>query len=104
MAQKHVELSQRVPGDLSALIDLLDDEVVLDNRRYAPFDIQGVYHGKEDATALLRRWVGSWSEFEFGSKRSSMAGRLSFSWSGSGESELAAASQWRTTTRWFGSS
>jgi len=65
MSERHVELVRRIPGDLSALIDLLDDEVVLDSRQYAPLDIEGVYHGKEATTALLRKWVGSWSDFDF---------------------------------------
>ena len=65
MSERHVELARTVPGNLTALIGLLDDEVVLDNRRYAPLDINGVYHGKEAATSLLEKWVGSWSDFEF---------------------------------------
>jgi ketosteroid isomerase-like protein len=61
----NAELVRRAVGDLGALFELLDSEVVWDNRSYSPIDQVGVFRGKPAVVKLATEWVGTWTEYHF---------------------------------------
>ena len=65
MSQENVELVRAVIGNLNALVEVFDDEIVWDTRSHAPLDLEGVYHGPEAVTTLFKSWVGAWTEYRF---------------------------------------
>ena len=66
VTEENVELARGVVGDLNALFELFDDDIVWDNTGYAPPDIRGVHRGREDVIEVLKKWVGTWTEYRFG--------------------------------------
>jgi len=54
-----------VVGDLVALFELLDPEVVWDNGEYGPIGHRGLIRGKAAVSQIMREWVGTWAEYRF---------------------------------------
>lgn len=65
MPESNTEKVRAATGDLQALIDLLDEEIVWDNTRYSPIDQGGVFRGKAAVEKIITEWVGAWAGFKF---------------------------------------
>ena len=66
MARENVELVRGVVGNLQALLDLIDEEVLWDNTAFADaVDFAGVHRGKDAAVAMIKTWVSAWDDYEF---------------------------------------
>jgi ketosteroid isomerase-like protein len=69
MSQENVDLAWSVVGDLGALFDLFDEEIVWDVSGFAnpPLrEIGGIHYGKSEVIQASRRYVGAWDEYRFG--------------------------------------
>lgn len=70
MTGENLNLARGVVGDLPALFDLFDEEIVWDITPFAlpdglPMLERGVYRGKRDVIDLIRGYVGTWSDYRF---------------------------------------
>ena len=66
MSQENVELARGVVGNLQALLDVIDEDVVWDNSAFADaVDFAGVHRGKEAAVAMIKTWVSAWDDYDF---------------------------------------
>ena len=70
MTGGNLELVRGVVGDLRALFDLFDDEIVWDNRSWELADgmpplERGLYRGKAAVIDHITGYVGTWSDYLF---------------------------------------
>ncbi len=67
MSQENVDLARGVVGDLQALFDLYDEDIVWDNTdfRGLPLDHTGITRGKRAAIRRAASWVSTWEDFRF---------------------------------------
>ena len=65
MTQDNVELARGVVGDLKAMSELFDEDIVWDTRGHAPLDLEGIYRGKKAVIDVVKAWVGTWTEYRF---------------------------------------
>jgi uncharacterized protein len=68
MSAENVALARRGSGNLAALFELLDEDIVWDNARYAGNqfpEFMGIEQGKQAVVWQLRRYLGAWDDFRF---------------------------------------
>ena len=61
----NAELAKRAVGDLQALFELFDPDIVWDNRGYSPIDQGGLIRGRQAVIDTVKAWVGTWNEYTF---------------------------------------
>jgi hypothetical protein len=61
----NVELARATIGNLSALFDLFDDDIIWDDRDTVLVGHTGVHRGKQAVMDLISGWVGAWADYRF---------------------------------------
>jgi ketosteroid isomerase-like protein len=61
----NAELAKRAVGNLQALFELFDPDIVWDNRDYSPIDQRGRIRGRQAVIDAVKAWVGTWNEYAF---------------------------------------
>jgi ketosteroid isomerase-like protein len=65
VTHSNAELARRAVGDLGALFELLDPDIVWDNERRGPIDQRGSIVGKPAVVESVKQWVGTWADYRF---------------------------------------
>jgi ketosteroid isomerase-like protein len=70
VARENLELARGVVGNLQALFDLFDEEIVWDTRSWELEDgtpplERGLYRGKQAVIDHIAGYVGTWSDYRF---------------------------------------